>query len=61
MFHRTEKLSGTYQEIYRVFWSDLTALDEALGESGHDVLHQIIPQRNRLSFQQLILLLLNLL
>lgn len=36
----------TYQEINGIFRSVFTAFDQASCESGHDVFHQIIPQRD---------------
>ncbi len=56
----TEGLLCKYQEVDGVFWFDHAALRHGLSERGHHVLHQIVPQRKRVSFQQLVLLSLHL-
>ena len=49
------------QEVDGVVGSDTTALDEAVRHGRHDVLHEIVAQRRRLRFQQLLLLPLHVL
>lgn len=49
-----------YQEVDGVLWLDLAALRHGLSERGHHIFHQIVPQRKRVSFQQLVLLSLHL-
>ena len=52
-----EKRRGTHYVVNGVIGAGLAAVDERLGECGHDVLHQVVPQGNGLCLQQLILLL----
>lgn len=55
-----EGLLCKYQKVDRVLWFDLAAVQHGLSERGHHVLHQVVPQRKRASFQQLVLLSLQL-
>jgi len=52
-----EKRRGTHYVVNGVIRAGLAAVNERLGEGGHDVLHQVVPQGNGLCLQQLILLL----
>lgn len=51
----------SYQEVLGVGRSDLAALDEALGQRGHQLLLQVLPDGDRLGLQRLLLLLQRLL
>ena len=46
----------THQIIHRVIRAHLAALNKALREGGHHVLHQIVPKWNGLILQQLLFL-----
>ena len=46
----------TYQVVDGIVRPHLAAVDEALGEGGHDVLHEEVAQGHRLGLQHLVLL-----
>ena len=52
-----ETRGDTHDVVNGIIRAGLAAVNERLGQSGHDVLHQVVPQGNGLRLQQLILLL----
>lgn len=58
---KESEIENTNQIVDGIFGFGLAALDESLGERGHDVSHQVVPQRRRLGLQQLELFFSNLL
>ncbi len=52
--------SHTHQIVHRVVRLDLCDLYEAPCECGHDVFHEVVPERDRLCLQHLLLLAMHL-
>lgn len=45
LVRRSQKQRMSYQEVHGVLRLGCGALDQTLGQCGHDVLHQVAPHR----------------
>lgn len=49
-----------YQKVHWIICLGSATLQQSLGDCGHDILHQVVPQRKGACFKQLVLLLFHL-